>query len=103
MVEGIGPKSGVVGETVGEQLEGLLEKSFPSPPSFSFLIRNAILSRAIRFMLWSRRYWITSFSVPFWETHAQEVSSCLLSFSTTLKTKGLPPARRPCSLATWTG
>ena len=29
VVEGIGPKSGVVGETVGEQLEGLLEKVLP--------------------------------------------------------------------------
>ena len=29
MVEGIGPEGGVVGETVGEQLEGLLEKVLP--------------------------------------------------------------------------
>ena len=103
VVEGIGPKSGVVGETVGEQLEGLLEKVLPVssllfvPHPECDLVEGDPVHVVVAKIL-------DYFSLrPVLETHAQEVSSRLLSFSTTLKTKGLPPARRPCSLATWTG
>ena len=103
VVEGIGPEGGIVGESVGEQLESLLEKVLPVSSLLFVPHPECDLVEGDPVHVVVAKILITSFSVPFWETHAQEVSSRLLSFSTTLKTKGLPPARRPCSLATWTG